>query len=271
MQPTIGLIGGLEERRVWRVDLPLRYGEAVRRAGAVPVGLYPTTDAGELAAQLEALDGLVLTGGDDFDTERLGLGPTHPSATPVPTLKQDADLELVRAALELGLPLLGICYGMQLMALAGGGELFQHLPEDRPGCAQHSGDTVHGIVARGGTKLARIVGVEPLAVVSRHHQAISGLGGAWRVAATDDEGLIEAVELDGDRFVLGTQWHPELSTTTGALVEPHDRNARLFEALVSAARDWRAQRSARVRASAAPPTCVASAASALPGAGPTAR
>ena len=242
MQPLIGLIGGLEERRVWRVDLPLRYGEAVRRAGAVPLGLYPTTDRDELRAQLEVLDGLVLTGGDDFDTRRLGLGPTHPAATPVPTLKQDADLALVEVALELGLPILGICYGMQLLALAGGGDLFQHLPEDRPGCAPHAGDTVHAVVPRAGTKLARIVGVEPLSVVSRHHQAISSLAGAWRVAATDDEGLIEAVELDGDGFVLGTQWHPELSTTTGDLVEPHDPNALLFEALADAARAWRAGR-----------------------------
>lgn len=249
MQPVIGLNGGLEERRVWRVDLPLRYGEVVRRAGGIPLGLYPTTDGAAIAAQLERLDGLILTGGDDFDTARLGQGPTHPEATPVPPLKQDGDLELVRAALERGMPVLGICYGMQLMALSADASLHQHLPEDRPGSRSHSGDSIHTVAPEAGTKLAAMVGVEPLPVVSRHHQAIARVAGPWRVSARDDEGLIEAVELDGHPFALGAQWHPELSATDPTrAVETTDRNARLFAGLIDAAREFAGARGTAVGA-----------------------
>jgi putative glutamine amidotransferase len=233
--PWIGLIGGLEERRGLRVDLPLRYAEAVRRAGGLPLGLYPTTDRAELEALVAGLDGLVLTGGDDFDMERLGLGPTHPAARPVHPSKQDGDFALIAVALERRLPVLGICYGMQCLALFGGGRLFQHLPEDRPAGRDHSGDSQHPVRAEPGTKLARSLGVEPVSIVSRHHQAVAAVGAPWRVAARDDEGLIEAVEHPELPFALGTQWHPELS---GA--EHPDRH--LFAALIAAAREHRSAR-----------------------------
>ena len=239
-RPRIGLIGNLEHRRCWRVDLPTRYAEAVRRAGGLPLGLYPTTDADELAALVGALDGLVLTGGDDFDTERLGAGPTHPAAEPVPPLKQDGDLALVRAALAADLPLLGICYGMQALALAGGGRLLQHLPDDRPGSQSHGGshyagapggaDVEHPIRTVPESKLASVLDVGEVTVVSRHHQAIGDPGPEWVAAAHDAEGLIEAVERTDRRFALGVQWHPELSPAG----HPDER---LFAGLIAAARE----------------------------------
>lgn len=237
--PLIGINTGVLDAERGRAEYPLRYADAVRRAGGQPVALFPSTDADEVRRVVEQLDGLLLSGGDDFDTERLGLGPTHPAASPVPHLKQDADLALVRAALAADLPTLGICYGMQLMALARGGSLLQHLPEDRPGCRQHWKDARHPVAIEAASKLAAVVGVEPLVTLSRHHQAIDRPGTAWRVVARDDEGLTEAIEDPDLRFAIGVQWHPELPVET----KTHDeRQAQLVAEFVRAARERAARR-----------------------------
>ncbi len=227
-RPRIGINGGLEERGCWRVDLPTRYADAVRRAGGLPLGLYPTTDVAELHDVLGGLDGLLITGGDDFDTERLGLGPTHPAATVVPSLKQDGDLAMVREALSQSLPTLGICYGMQLLALAEGGRLYQHLPDDLPGGAPHWGDVSHSVEIEPASKLGATAGVPSLTVVSRHHQAVAEVAGPWTVVGRDPEGLIEAIEREGPCFALGLQWHPELGP-------PEGPDARLIAGFVAAA------------------------------------
>ncbi|HVS17155.1 MAG TPA: gamma-glutamyl-gamma-aminobutyrate hydrolase family protein, partial [Planctomycetota bacterium] len=130
---------------------------------------------------------------------------------------------------ERDLPVLGICYGMQLLALVAGGDLFQHLPEDLPDAREHSGGVLHGVRVEPGSKLAAALGLEQHEVVSRHHQAVSAVAGGWRVCARDDQGLIEAIEHPARAFALGVQWHPELGPANGA-------DARLFRALVDAAR-----------------------------------
>jgi len=230
-RPWIAILGELVEGERVEVRLSQRYAEAIERAGGIPIVLpYPAESAESdgVEARLERCDGLLISGGDDFDTERLGLGPTHPRAKPVPARKQDHDLALVRHALAVELPVLGICYGMQLLALAEGARLFQHLPDDRPGGAPHSGGVRHAVALREGTKLRAIAGVPSCEVISRHHQAIAAPGPRWRVAGEDPEGLIEAVERAEGGLALGVQWHPELSNA------PHER--RLFQALVDAAR-----------------------------------
>ena len=168
-------------------------------------------------------------------------GPTHAAAEPVPALKQDGDLALVRAALAADLPTLGICYGMQALALAGGGRLLQHLPEDRPGSQPHGGalcggDVEHRIRTAPESNLARVMDVAEVMVVSRHHQAIGDAGPGWAVSARDEEGLIEAVERSDRRFAIGVQWHPELSPVG----HPDER---LFRALVAAAHERSSDRS----------------------------
>ena len=115
-----------------------------------------------------------------------------------------------------------------MLALEAGGTLLQHLPEDRPGCRNHAGGVEHPVRVAQGTKLAAVLGVETLSVVSRHHQAVGEVAGPWSVAATDEEGLIEAVERAQHPFALGVQWHPELS-------DPDTPHGRLFEGLVAAA------------------------------------
>jgi gamma-glutamyl-gamma-aminobutyrate hydrolase PuuD len=228
-RPLIAVNGLLEPGERPALKLANRYAEAVHAAGGVPVAIPPVGGADAIAALLARVDGLLLTGGDDFAMERLGKGPTHPAAKPTPGEKQDFDVALARAALARDLPVLGICYGMQLLALVGGGDLFQHLPADRPGAREHSGGTLHGVRVEPGTKLAAAIGLEQHRVVSRHHQAVAAVAGGWRVCARDDEGLIEAIEHAARAFALGVQWHPESGPAGGA-------DGRLFRALVDAAR-----------------------------------
>ncbi len=230
--PLIALNGFYTERDVPRVEVRLAYADAIVRAGGVPLVLPPVGARRELERVLGLVDGLVLSGGDDFDTACLGRGETHPEALVTPRAKQDFDMLLAQLALERGLPTLGICYGMQAMALTDPATtLLQHLPEDRPGCQDHGGRRRHPVRFEPDSKLARTLGVERLDVISSHHQAIGDLGPAWRVSARDDEGLIEAIELDAELehpFAIGVQWHPEASPEG----TPHDR---IFQGLVGAA------------------------------------
>jgi putative glutamine amidotransferase len=117
---------------------------------------------------------------------------------------------------------------MQLVALADGARLLQHLPDDRPGSRAHSGGVEHEVSVVPGTRLARQTGETRKTVVSRHHQALDRVPAPWRVCAVDDEGLVEAIEHEERAFALGVQWHPELAPEGS----PHDR---IFRALVGAA------------------------------------
>lgn len=226
--PLIGINGCLTVRDTPRLDLPVRYADSVLKAGGIPVALPPVGGPLDLERALDRLDGLVLSGGDDFDMERLGRGPTHPAAVPTPGVKQDWDFELAGLALRRGLPVLGICYGMQTLALATGGELYQHLPDDCPGGADHTTGEPRAVRIEAGTKLERLLGVPEVETVCRHHQALRSVGSDWRVSARSESDWIEAIEHTSHPFALGVQWHPELSYEGS----PNDR---LFRGLVGAA------------------------------------
>ena len=226
--PLIGINGLLDPGETPRLNMPLRYADSILKAGGVPVAIPPIGGPLDLVRLFDHLDGLVLSGGDDFDTARLGLGPTHASATVTPAEKQDWDFELVKLALEQQLPVLGVCYGMQVLALATGGDLFQHLPEDRPECAGHASGDPQSIRISDGTKLRQLLGVQTVDAVCRHHQALSCVGSDWTISAESEGQTIEAIEHKTHPFALGVQWHPELSHEGS----PHDG---LFRGLVGTA------------------------------------
>ncbi|MFT4542129.1 MAG: gamma-glutamyl-gamma-aminobutyrate hydrolase PuuD [Planctomycetota bacterium] len=236
--PLIGVNGLLSLDREPSIRIANRYLDAILGAGGTPLTIPILKGSDQIRELLQRIDGLLLTGGDDFETEGLGLGPTHPSAQKTPCQKQEFDLELARIAIEEKLPVLGICYGMQLLGLNGGSGLHQHLPEDRPGCQQHAGGKIHAVYPGRGTKLHALLNVDEVPAVSRHHQALTHGCTPWLESAHDSEGLVEAIENPSHPFALGVQWHPELSES----LSPH---GRLFTGLVEAAREHHRTRTER--------------------------
>ncbi|WP_067006993.1 gamma-glutamyl-gamma-aminobutyrate hydrolase family protein [Mycobacterium sp. 1081908.1] len=233
LKPVIGLTSYLEQVRtgVWDIAagyLPADYFEGVVMAGGIAVLLPPQPVDAEVADRLlDSLDALVITGGYDLDPASYGQDP-HP-ATDSPRTDRDAwEFALLRGALDRGLPVLGICRGAQLLNVAFGGTLHQHLPE----VLGHNGHRAgNGVFARlpvrtvAGTRLAALIG-EGADAPCYHHQAIDKVGDGLVVSATDADGVVEAVEVPGASFVLAVQWHPEKSLD----------DLRLFRAVVEAAR-----------------------------------
>ena len=236
-RPVIGMCTALEQARwsVWEQPAMLlarNYVDAVQRAGAMVLMLPPDPCLLEDPGQaLEVIDGLVLTGGADIDPAFYGQQAHAETVDTVP--ERDAfEIALTRAAIERDLPVLGICRGMQLINVARGGTLLQHLPEHY-GHSEHrraigSFDGAdHDVCLIEGTLAARAAGETGHATKSHHHQGIDRLGDGLTISgrsALDD--LPEAIEWeDGPshrRFVLGVQWHPEAdsaSSVIGALVE----------------------------------------------------
>lgn len=213
--------------------LQVEYSDAVVRAGAVPLLLPPASAelAGAAAAVLARVDGLVIAGGADVDPGRYGQQPHDRTANWRPD--RDAwELALLEAAAAAGLPTLGVCRGMQLMAVAAGGALDQHTP-DLVGHEQHSpGGAEFGVTqvrTEPDSLVARIEG-EQIRAHCHHHQSVREHPGFVPTAWAED-GTLEAMEAgpeQGDRWCLAVQWHPEMN-----------RDQRLFDALVAAAREPR--------------------------------
>ena len=210
MRPLIGIPPCLDERGRWRAAREYHYADAayaraVAEAGGVPVYLPQQDDVAELA---DRLDGLLLPGGGDFAPDRAY--PSGVSFDVVPARQLAFDRALLAATLERDRPVLGICYGMQLLALHCGGALHFDVPTDVPGAGEHRlADPLarHEIRVEAASRLGGVIGGQG-AVNSRHHQAVADPGRA-RVTARSADGLAEAVELPGARFALGVQWHPE--------------------------------------------------------------
>ena len=233
MRPRIAITAGFDERDGKpRVSLPAAYVEAVAAAGGRPVLLPPTGGDAVKEELLAVADGLLLSGGGDLDAA-LWSEPLHPTANVIHPRRQTADLAWLRLADACGMPLLGICLGCQEMAVARGGCLIQHLPDEPGDVADHGRGgqvrTRHPVTVEADSLLARIVGSETFEVNSSHHQAVREAGRGMRVVARSPEGVVEAIEeAAAGRFFLGVQWHPE-----SIIAEPP--HLALFEALCRAA------------------------------------
>ncbi|MFT8676135.1 MAG: gamma-glutamyl-gamma-aminobutyrate hydrolase family protein [Acetobacter sp.] len=235
-RPVIGITLDLEEggaqqysRFSW-CALRENYLSAVATAGGLPVALplFPQLGADYMAH----MDGLLITGGAfDIDPALYGETAQHPSVTLRPR-RTRAESAYLAAGLERGIPILGICGGMQLMAVAMGGTLVQHIPDENPTALPHEqpnprNEASHAVDIVPDTRLAGLVdGRMRIAVNSAHHQAVR-TPGRGRINAMAEDGIIEGIEDPAHRFFLGVQWHPEFG------IDPADR--ALFRAFVKAA------------------------------------
>lgn len=224
-RPVIGICTPLERARwgAWNLDaflLPRNYVDAVHRAGAMALLLAPDPTLVEDPDEvLDRIDGLMLAGGADIDPQTYGAA-RHPMTIGCVPERDVFEVALIRRALERDLPALGICRGMQVMNVACGGTLHQHLPE-RLGHEEHrrvlgSFDGAdHEVRLRPGSLAARAASEELHATKSHHHQGIDRLGDGLEVTgwATLDD-LPEALEMTGNAFALGVQWHPEADETS---------------------------------------------------------
>lgn len=227
-RPIIGITSYVADASwgVWKLPavlVPLGYVDAVAAAGGRPIILPPLPSA--VAETLDALDALILCGGPDLDPTLYGQRPV-PATTAVTPGRDAAELALLRAALQLELPVLGICRGMQLINVAHGGSLVQHLP-DAVGHEGHRARPghfdVHPVTVDPASRVGAILGSQAQ-VCSGHHQGLDEIGARLRAVGWADDGSVEAVEAPEREFLLGVLWHPE---------EGQDRG--LFAALVAAA------------------------------------
>ena len=216
-----------------RTELALgeRYLDAVREAGGIPVILAPVApDA--IDSLLGRLDAVILSGGPDLHPSAYGALP-HPELGPTEPELDRFELALARAAVTRRLPVLGICRGMQVLNVALGGSLHQHLP-DLDGGLNHrqvepAGQPTHRVTLSRSSRLTKVIGRRYVEVNSFHHQGLHALGKGLEIAGRAPDGHIEAIEVPGRRFTFGVQWHAE------CLVDRPDHLA-LFRGLVRAAR-----------------------------------
>jgi putative glutamine amidotransferase len=236
VRPVIGITAYAEQARwgVWEAPaalIPLSYVSAVERAGGRPLLVPPSEDG--IEETLAVLDGLLFSGGADIDPDTYG-AEAHPETNGVRPERDQAELALLEAALARDMPVLAVCRGSQVLNVALGGDLVQHLPEV-VGHERHKHTpgvfADHDVEVLPGTKLQGLVG-DRAPVKSHHHQGYGRIGDGLREAARADDGTVEAIEDPERRFALGVLWHPEAG-----------EDAALFEALVEEARRYRAERS----------------------------
>lgn len=207
------------------------YVQSILCAGGVPVLLPIITDKAAIKRQLAAMDALLLSGGGDAQPQLFGEEPVRELGKVIPE-RDSHELLLVKQALKAGKPVLGICRGCQMLAIALGGTINQHLTAGE-GAVQHDqnspGDYAgHTVFVEPGSKLANILG-EKIMTNSFHHQAIKDVASGLKVSARAKDGVIEAVEHQSADFVIGVQWHPEL------MIHRQPVMLDLFKAFVSAA------------------------------------
>ena len=235
MRPLIGITSYAEQIRwgVWTEDaalVPLAYVRAVEHAGGRPLVVPPSDDG--LEETLDAFHGVIFSGGGDIDPDLYGAQPHD--ATDSPRKERDAaELRLLQAALDRDMPVLAICRGSQLLNIALGGDLVQHLPEEigHEGHRHEPGSySDHEVKVAAGSRLGALLG-EHAPVKSHHHQGMGRIGDGLREVAWAEDGVVEGLEDPGKRFALGVLWHPE-----------EGEDFALFKGLVEEAQRYRQER-----------------------------
>lgn len=244
MRPLIGMttwVAPHDDKREYPTPYTFEYLHRaysfwIRRAGGVPILLPNPEDPEEVDRMVSTLDGLLLSGGEDLHPSHFGEEVQTKTLELAPDRDQFEILAVNQAA-ELGLPILGVCRGIQTLNVAYGGTLFQDLLEQRPRPTNnhsrggHFYRRYHDVTIKKGTRLFEIIGQETIKVSTAHHQAVKDAGKNLQVTAqSSEDGVIEAVEAPGDRFVLGVQWHPEV-------MPDDDFTQRLATAFVEATRE----------------------------------
>ncbi|HEV7740802.1 MAG TPA: gamma-glutamyl-gamma-aminobutyrate hydrolase family protein [Pseudolysinimonas sp.] len=238
-RPLIGLTSYRQRAQtgVWDVTasfLPAVYIDAVTRAGGIAVLLPPQepADAAVAAEVVASLDGVIVTGGGDIAPERYG-AERHEKTDPLNAMRDAWEDAILSAAIEQGVPFLGICRGLQVLNVNRGGTLLQHLPDVVGDDRYNKGGgefAVNRAAIEGGKLADLLAGDSALDVKSYHHQAVEQLGDGLTVTARAEDGIVYAIELPGVPFGVAVQWHPE---------EDAAEDARLFAGLVEAARAHR--------------------------------
>ena len=234
-RPVVGITTYVEPAKwgAWSLDaalIPFAYVQAVERAGARPL-LVPPSEAG-VEETLDALDGLLFSGGADIDPQAYGAEP-HPETNGVRPARDRAELALLEGALARDMPVLAVCRGVQVLNVARGGDLVQHLP-DVVGDLKHrevAGTFAeHPVRIENDSKLGSLLG-DRAPVMSSHHQGVGTIGEGLREVAWADDGTVEALEDPERTFAVGVLWHPEAG-----------EDQKLFEALVAEAKAYREKR-----------------------------
>lgn len=235
MPPIIGLSTGGRIENDFAGDyyqsyysIPSLYIEAVRRAGGIPVLLPPDT-ANEAEALLPRLDGLIITGGADIDPKHYQGNSQHPSLTKIDYERDSSELALIRAWLTIEKPMLCVCRGMQVLNVAFGGTMHEHVPDVRENDIHRSADglwAIHEVLVDENSLLAKIMEAKKVETYSGHHQAVKAIGQGLCVVAQAPDGIVEALEHEQHPWLIGVQWHPEKSAAEDITQQ------RLFDALV---------------------------------------
>ncbi len=227
----IGLTAGRNKDRA--IQMNKDYPAAILSTGAAPVLIPPVEDHAALDRILQSLDGLVLTGGGDVEPSRYG-AERIPECGESDLARDECEIYLCERAIAMGLPVLGICRGFQVLNVVLGGELYQDIGTEYGKTIEHRrmddpAGRVHTVDIAEGTRLFGAVGRRTLGVNTRHHQALKTPGRGLIISARAPDGIAEAIELAGENFVLGVQWHPESLLAAGV-----EGAKEIFEAFAGA-------------------------------------
>ncbi len=208
-KPLIG-VTSYHRNEADRFTLPANYLQAVERAGGLPIIIAPTET--NIEDQVDSIDGVMLTGGADIDPVEYG-GESKSTIYGINRERDRYELQLTRLALEKKLPTLAICRGLQIMNVAIGGTLVEHLPDEYGETVTHRGDNMnkveHSVSIAEHSMLATILELTEISCSSYHHQSVRRLASGFKVVASSEDGVIEAIESAEYPHVIAVQWHPE--------------------------------------------------------------